>query len=115
MRDCPGSGTEDFARHELPRGTFAIGVFLFFGATMASLAGVILTWPGTSLDKVWALNPTAHKQLAALGKPAGILFQVMGDIVNCVRGDWLRGGSGFIIAGALLWFLLQPRIRATFA
>jgi len=30
------------------------------------------------------------------------------------RGDWLRGWTGFIIAGALLWFLLQPRIRATF-
>ena len=30
------------------------------------------------------------------------------------RGDWLRGWTGFIIAGALLWFLLQPRIRTTF-
>ena len=41
--------------------------------------------------------------------------QVLGDVVNCVRGDWLRGGTGVIIAGALLLFLLQPRIRATFA
>jgi hypothetical protein len=41
--------------------------------------------------------------------------QVAGDIVNCVRGDWLRGGTGVIIAGALFLFLLQPRFRAAFA
>jgi hypothetical protein len=44
-----------------------------------------------------------------------ISTQVLGDVVNCVRGDWLRGGTGVIIAGALLLFLLQPRIRAAFA
>jgi hypothetical protein len=44
-----------------------------------------------------------------------ISTQVLGDVVNCVRGDWLRGGTGVIIAGALLLFLLQPRTRAAFA
>jgi hypothetical protein len=44
-----------------------------------------------------------------------ITAQVLADVVNCVRGDWVRGGAGLIIAGALLLFLLQPRIRATFA
>jgi hypothetical protein len=44
-----------------------------------------------------------------------IAIQVVGDVVNCVRGDFLRGGTGVVIAGALLLFLLQPRIRATFA
>jgi len=44
-----------------------------------------------------------------------ISTQVLGDVVNCVRGDWLRGGTGVIIAGALLLFLLQPRIRAAFS
>ena len=43
-----------------------------------------------------------------------IAIQVLGDVVNCFRGDWLRGGCGVIIAGALLLFLLQPRIRAAF-
>ena len=43
-----------------------------------------------------------------------IAAQVLGDVVNCVRGDWLRGGTGVIIAGALSLFLLRPRIRATF-
>jgi hypothetical protein len=127
-------------------GFTAIGVFLFFGAVMAGLAATTMLWQGTALDRVWALNPTAHRQLAPLGGMVGIFFlvlgaalttagigwfrrrlwgwrlsvviistQVLGDVVNCVRGDWLRGGTGVIIAGALLLFLLQPRIRATFA
>jgi hypothetical protein len=127
-------------------GFTAIGIFLFFGAVMSSLAATTLLWRGTALDRVWALNPTAYKQLASLGGTVGILFlllgaalttagigwfrrrlwgwrlavviitvQVLGDMANCVRGDWLRGGVGIIIAGALLLFLLRPRIRATFA
>jgi len=44
-----------------------------------------------------------------------IATQVLGDVVNCVRGDLLRGGTGIIIAGVLLLFLLQPKVRATFA
>lgn len=41
-------------------------------------------------------------------------IQVLGDVVNCIRGDLLRGGIGVTIAGALLLFLLQPKIRGTF-
>jgi len=46
-----------------PRGFAAIGVFLFFGAVMASLAATTLLWRGTALDRLWTLNPTAYKQL----------------------------------------------------
>jgi hypothetical protein len=129
-----------------PPGFVAMGVFLFFGATMASLAAITLLLPGTSLDRAWRLNPTAYKQLFPLGSRIGILFlllaillvvsgvgwfqhrlwgwrlgvaivatQVIGDIVNLVRGDLLRGGTGFIIAGALLLYLLTPRVRAAFS
>jgi hypothetical protein len=43
-----------------------------------------------------------------------IATQVVGDLVNCVRGDLLRGGTGVIIAGALLLFLWRPKIRHSF-
>jgi hypothetical protein len=43
-----------------------------------------------------------------------IATQVLGDVVNCLRGDLLRGGTGIIIAGAFLLFLLRPKVRATF-
>jgi hypothetical protein len=127
-------------------GFTAMGIFLFFGSITASLAAVTLLWRGTVLDRIWALNPMAYKQLAPLGDTVGILFlllgaalaaagigwirrrlwgwrftvviiaiQVLGDVVSFVKGDWLRGGTGVIIAGAFLLFLLQPKIRATFA
>ncbi|MFZ1139466.1 MAG: hypothetical protein WAN76_09830 [Candidatus Sulfotelmatobacter sp.] len=44
-----------------------------------------------------------------------IATQVLGDIINLVRGDWLRGGIGVVIAGALLLYVLTPRVKATFS
>jgi len=39
-----------------------------------------------------------------------------GDLVTLlVTRDWFRAGSGILIAGAFLFFLLQPRVRAYFA
>ena len=43
-----------------------------------------------------------------------IATQVVGDLVNCVRGDSLRGGTGVIIAGALLLFLWRRKMRDSF-
>ena len=144
MRDKDQIGL-DLAGGPKTPGFRAIGIFLFFGATMASLAATTFLWRGTRLDRLWDLNPIAYKQLAPLGGTVGILFlllgaalatagigwfrrrlwgwrlaiviiatQVLGDIVNVFRGDLLRGGTGVIIAGALLLFLLQPRVRARF-
>jgi len=44
-----------------------------------------------------------------------IATQVLGDIANLVRGDWLRGATGVMIAGTLLLYLLSSRIRAEFS
>ena len=145
MQDCPDAGIDGVVPRRPPRGLTAIGVFLFFGATMAAFAGTTLIWPGTSLNRMWVLNPTAHRELATFGKPAGILFlllsamlalagtgwfrrrlwgwrlavaviatQVLGDLVNFLRGDWLRGAVGFSIATVLLLYLLRPAVRAVF-
>ena len=43
-----------------------------------------------------------------------IAIQVLGDIVNFVRGDWFRGAIGVVIAGALLLYVVSPRIKTTF-
>ena len=40
-----------------PRGFTAIGVFLFFGAVMATFTATTLLRRGTPLDRLWALNP----------------------------------------------------------
>jgi hypothetical protein len=127
------------------RGITAIGIFLLFGAVMASLAGTTLVWQGHALGRIWVLNPRAYKDLAPFGKTVGILFlllgatlavagtawfkrrlwgwrvavaiiaaQVLGDLVNVFTGDFVRGGLGFIIAGALLLYLLRPQVRCAF-
>jgi len=145
MQDGPRSGTDNTDGYKMPRGITAVGVFLFFGAAMASIAGTTLTWPGTFLDRLWVLNPTAHKQLATFAKPAGTLFlllaavlamagtgwfkhrlwgwrlavaviaiQVLGDLINFFKGDYLRGGVGFSVATGLLFYLLRPVVRAVF-
>jgi hypothetical protein len=145
MQDGPGSATDKTEGYKMPRGITAVGIFLFFGAAMASIAGTTLTWPCTFLDRLWVLNPTAHKQLATFAKPAGILFlllaavlamagtgwlrhrlwgwrlavaviatQVLGDLINFFNGDYLRGGVGFSVATALLFYLLRPVVRAVF-
>jgi hypothetical protein len=44
-----------------------------------------------------------------------IATQVLGDLVNVVRGDLVRGAIGFTIAGALLFYLLRSEVRAAFA
>jgi hypothetical protein len=41
---------------KFPRGITAIGIFLLFGAVMACLAGISLTWGVTAFDRMWTLN-----------------------------------------------------------
>jgi uncharacterized membrane protein YfcA len=41
--------------------------------------------------------------------------QVLGDIANAFMGDVVRGSIGFLIAGALLIYLLSNRMRSAFA
>ena len=137
------SATPSGAR--LPMAMTAVGVLLFFGACMSGLAGTTLVWQGTTLDKVWHLNPTAYRKLVPLGRNVGPLFlllsatmfvasiawfkrrlwgwglavgiistQIAADTVNLVRGDYLRGGTGLTIAGALLYYLLRPKVRNMF-
>jgi len=79
-------------------GTFGI-LFLLLGAALTTAA------IGWFRRRLWGWR------LAV----AIIATQILGDVVNCVRGDLLRGGTGVIIAGALLLFLLKPKVRATFA
>src|ERR1700752_3008845 len=106
-----------------------MAIFLFFGATVATLAGITLLFPGSFLDPMWRFNPEAGEQLRQLGPGIGIAFlglgartiasgvgwikrrfwgwalavliitsQVLGDFVNALRGEWLKGAVGAAIA-----------------
>jgi acetylornithine deacetylase/succinyl-diaminopimelate desuccinylase-like protein len=61
----------------------------------------------------------AGLQAQALGRVPPLLAaiisaHVIGDFVNFMRGDSLRGSIGLLIAGALLLFLLRSNICAVF-
>jgi ABC-type branched-subunit amino acid transport system permease subunit len=66
----------------------AIGVFLFFGAIMASLAGTTLIWRGTLLDHMWTLNAPAYRQLSPFGKTVGIPFLVLSAALAAAGLGW---------------------------
>src|SRR5271163_2499707 len=126
-------------------GLIAMGAFLLFGATTATLAGFMLLFPGTILEPLWKLNPMAGEQLHQLGPAMAIAFlafgavmvvtaigwmkrrfwawalavviiasQVVGDLANAIRGQYLQGAVGVVIAGALLIYLLRPKVRTAF-
>jgi hypothetical protein len=73
-----------------PRGFTAIGVFLFFGAGMATFAATTLLRQGTPLDRLWALNPTAYNQLAPLGGIVVIVFLALAATLITAGIGWFR-------------------------
>jgi hypothetical protein len=83
----------------VPFGRAAGILFLLLGAALA-LAGA-----GWFKRRLWGWR------LAV----AILATQVLGDLVNALRGDVVRGAIGFTIAGALLFYVLRSEVRAVFA
>jgi uncharacterized BrkB/YihY/UPF0761 family membrane protein len=73
-----------------PAGFTAIGTFFYFGALMATYAAITLLFPGTMLDRGWALNPTAHVQLLSLGRVMGVPFLVLAFALLFAAIGWFR-------------------------
>ena len=87
----------------LPRGLTAFGLFLVFGTTMALLAATTLLFSGTPLDRVWALNPRSHQELAPFGKIAGVGFSLLAAALALAAVGWFRRRSwGWRLAVALI-------------
>lgn len=55
---------------------------------MASLAGTTLIWQGTFLDRIWALNASAHRQLVPFGKTVGVPFLVLSATLAVAGVGW---------------------------
>lgn len=68
----------------------AIGLLLLFGSSMAALAGTMLIWPGTRLDRLWSLNETAHAELRKAGSYLGPLFWALSITLVGTAMGWFR-------------------------
>jgi len=71
-------------------GLTAMGVFLFFGASLATLAGVTLAFPGTLLDPLWKLSPEAGEGLRQLGRGIAIPFLGLGVAMVAAGVGWVK-------------------------
>jgi hypothetical protein len=77
----------------------ASGAFLVFGTIMTLLAGATLAWPGTVLDRIWTLNPTARAEMAPLGRWMGLPFLCLSLILAAAAGGcFTRRRWGWLLA-----------------
>lgn len=67
----------------------ALGILCFFAATCALYAALTLSWPGTALDALWAVNPTGHAGLLPLGRLAGLGFLLLAMAALLCGWGWL--------------------------
>jgi len=57
---------------------------------MAALAGTMLIWPGTKLDRLWSLNESAHAELRRVGSYIGPFFWVLSVTLVGAAVGWYR-------------------------
>jgi hypothetical protein len=68
----------------------ALGALLIFGACMSGLAGITLVWRETTLDRMWALNPTAYRKLVPLGGIVCPLFLLLSATMAIASVGWFK-------------------------
>lgn len=81
-----------------PSSRFVGPAFLLLGVALGAAA------VGWFLRKLWGWR------LAV----AIIAVQVLGALMNLLRGDFVRGAAGFLIAGTLLIYLLRRDVKGMF-
>ena len=56
----------------------AVAGFLFLATLIAIVVAISLLFPGTFLDRIWNLNPSAYAAFHVLGKLSGVILLVLG-------------------------------------
>jgi len=80
-----------------------LALFFGFGALAAGMSAVSLAFPGSPLEAMWRLNPTARADLAQLGAWAVVLMAAVSTACGAAAiGLWRGWPSGRRLAIALL-------------
>jgi hypothetical protein len=101
-----------------PLGVSLLVAFFWFGAAMCSLTIILLLFPGTPLDIVWRVKPTARGELAALGEFTLPLMMIVGafcvgaaiDLARCA--EWGRRVAVAVLVVNLIGDLSSAVLRA---
>jgi hypothetical protein len=76
-----------------------MGLFFAFGCAMSGLTIVLLSFPGTSLDALWGINPAARAGFQRMGAWAIILMvAVCGSCGVASVGLWSSRRWGYRMA-----------------
>lgn len=84
-------------------GITLLSLFFVFGATMSSIAAIMLLFPGSPLEPLWRLNPHAHEVFAGMGTWAVLMMMVVcAACVTAALGLWRCTRWGWWTAVAIL-------------
>jgi hypothetical protein len=74
-----------------PGAIAVVAAFLALAALVAGVVGIALLFPGTSLDRIWAFNPSAQPVFKAMGRVSGALLWVVGLTAASAAAGLMRG------------------------
>src|SRR5947209_18080941 len=75
--------------------------FFTFGTLMCALTTILLLFPGTALDRLWRLNPTAQSAFQSIG-PWAVAFMVGVGLACACTAIGLRAGTAWGISLAVV-------------
>ena len=86
-----------------PAGIAILSFFFVFGTFASGLAAVMLVMPGTPLDVLWKLNPSAHGRFVTSGHwPVLLMSAVCLACGSAALGLWQGRRWGYWTAAGIL-------------
>jgi hypothetical protein len=74
-----------------PAEVIVIAVLMFAATVIALVVSFSLLFPGTSIDRMWDLNPAAHAAFAMQARYAATILLLAGGLAAAAGAGLLRG------------------------
>lgn len=105
-------------KRKRPLGIFLLVAFFCFGAVICSLTVVLLLFPGSPLNLVWRVKPTAKSEFSQLGVVALPLMLMVSAacafaaVGLAKRAEWGRRLAMAVLTVNILGDLINAALRA---